>query len=359
MRNQRVLNFRVGLFVLITLSLFVLIVFFLSGEQRFFEKSYTLTTSFTNTAGLIKGAAVRLSGVRIGEVTDIEFSPKPVGDKIITVTMRITKDGMSRISPDAKATIRTEGLLGDKYIEVIPGIEKPLAKIPESLEIESQTPVEFASIIGQSGDLLANIISISESLDKIVKAFGEEENIKNISQTIASVRASSEAIQKNLEAIEKNEGILNTMIYGEKDKKGKAEENALIKLNKAVTKLDTLIDQINRGDGALHDLVYNKQLSSDINSTVANLKDASANLNGEQGVITELRETMSNFREISEMLRGGEGTLGALLIDPSVYDSLKGILGEAQRSRFVRAAMKYFIEQEKAAQAEKDYSSAN
>ncbi len=75
-------------------------------------------------------------------------------------------------------------------------------------------------------------------------------------------------------------------------------------------------------------------------------------------MITELKETMSNFREISEMLKGGEGTLGALLIDPSVYDSLKGILGEAQRSRFVRAAVKYFTEQEKANQ-EKDGSSAN
>ncbi len=352
MRNQRVLNFRVGLFVLITLSLFVLILFFLTGEQRFYEKSYTLTTSFTNTAGLIKGAAVRLSGVRIGAVTDIEFTPNPVGDKVIMVTMKINRDGMSRINPDAKATIRTEGLLGDKYIEVIPGVEKPMAKLPDSLVIESQTPIEFASIIGQSGDLLANIISISESLDKIVKAFGREENINNISKTLASLRASSEAIQNNLEAIEKNDGILNTMIYGEKDKSGKSEENALIKLNKAISKLDNMLNQIDKGDGVLHSLVYNKQLSSDINSTVANLKNATANLNGQDGVITELKETMSNFREISEMLRGGEGTLGALLIDPSVYDSLKGILGEAERSKFVRAAVKYFIEQEKAGQSD-------
>ncbi|MGH7849181.1 MAG: MlaD family protein [Thermodesulfobacteriota bacterium] len=352
MRNQRVLNFRVGLFVLITLSLFVLILFFLTGEQRFFEKSYTLTTSFKNTAGLIKGAAVRLSGVRIGAVTGIEFTPNPGGDKVIMVTMKINREGMSRINPDAKATIRTEGLLGDTYIEVLPGVEKPMAKLPDSLEIESQTPIEFASIIGQSGDLLANIISISESLDKIVKAFSREENINNISKTLASLRASSEAIQKNLEAIENNDGILNTMIYGEKDKSGKPEENALIKLNKAITKLDSMLNQIDKGDGALHDLVYNKELSNDLNSTVANLKNATANLNGQDGVITELKETMSNFREISEMLKGGEGTLGALLIDPSVYDSLKGILGEAERSRFVRAAVKYFIEQEKAGQSD-------
>ena len=60
----------------------------------------------------------------------------------------------------------------------------------------------------------------------------------------------------------------------------------------------------------------------------------------------ELKETMANFNEISEMLRGGEGTLGALIIDPSIYDNLKGILGEAERSKFVRAAVRYLVDQE-------------
>ncbi len=348
MRNQKTLSFRVGLFVLITISLFVLILFFLSGEQRFFEKSYTLNTTFANTAGLIKGAAVRLSGVRIGAVTDIDFAENPLGDKAINVVMKINKDGMERLNPDAKATIRTEGLLGDKYIEIIPGMQPPLAKLPDTLAIESQTPVEFSSIIGQSGDLLSNIISISESLDKIVKAFGQKENIENINQTILSVRRSSEAIQKNLEAIEHNDGILNAMIYGEKDSSGKKiDENAIVKLNRAVSKLDKLINEINTGDGALHDLIYNEELSGDINNTFANIQTATAGLNGEDGVITELKETMTNFKEFSEMLKGGEGTLGALLIDPSVYDSLKGLLGEAERSRFVRAAVRYYIEQGK------------
>ncbi|MEQ9620010.1 MAG: MlaD family protein [Deltaproteobacteria bacterium] len=353
MRNQRVLNFRVGLFVLITLSLFILIAFLLFGEQRFFEKSYTLTTSFKNTAGLIKGAAVRLSGVRIGAVTNIDFAQHPVGDKTINVVMKVNKEGMERLNPDARATIKTEGLLGDKYVEIVPGEEPPLARLPDTLAIESQTPVEFTSIIGQSGDLLANIISISESLDKIVKGFGEDENIKNISKTIASVKASSEAIQENLEAIKKSNGILNTMIYGPKDRSGKKiDENTLVKLNKTIAKLDRVLNQINDGDGTLHSLIYDDKLSNDIDDTMANIKTASAKLNGENGVLTELQETMSNFREVSEMLRGGEGTLGALLIDPSVYDSLKGILGEADRSKFVRAAVRYLIDQEKAEQSE-------
>ncbi len=338
MKNQKSINFRVGLFVLIAVSIFAMILFFLSGEQSYFEQSYTVKTSFKNTAGLIKGAAVRLSGVRIGAVTELGFAKDPVGDKVINVTMLINKDGMGRLNPDAKATIKTEGLLGDKFIEILPGNEPPLTVLPDTLSIESQTPIEFASIIGQSGDLITNVISISESLDKIVKGIGEGKNLENINQTIASIKASSEALQKNMEAVAKGNGILHTMIYGSKDESGgKIDENTLVKLNRTVTKLDTLLSQINEGKGPLHALLYDEKLTGEVDTTLSNLSVTSV----------ELKETMANFNEISEMLRGGEGTLGALIIDPSIYDNLKGILGEAERSKFVRAAVRYLVDQEK------------
>ena len=60
--------------------------------------------------------------------------------------------------------------------------------------------------------------------------------------------------------------------------------------------------------------------------------------------MANLNATTANFRDISESLKGGEGTLGALLIDPSVHDSLKGVLGEAQRSKFIRSAVQYLVE---------------
>ncbi len=341
MKSKNTMNFRVGLFVLITVITLATFIFFLSGEQSYFEKSYRLETSFANTAGLLKGASVRLSGVRIGTVTDINFAEKPVEGNAINVTMKVNREGMQRLSPDAKATIRTEGLLGDKYIDVLQGKKQPLTALPDTLRIEAQNPMEFTSIIGRSGDLLTNVISISESLDKIVKAIGAGENLENINKTIASVRSSSETLQRTLEAIEDGDGLLHTMIYTPKDESGeKTDENVLVKLNKATTKLDNLLNNVNNGDGALHTLIYDKELKDEVNNTISNINEASG----------ELRETLTNFREISEMLRGGEGTLGALLIDPSVYDSLKGVLGEAERSRFVRATVKLLVEKEKARQ---------
>src|SRR3972149_5353071 len=72
MRDQRILNLKVGIFVLLSLVIFFVFIFALGGESGLFKRTYKVQTSFTNTAGLSQGAAVRLSGVLIGSVKEIQ-----------------------------------------------------------------------------------------------------------------------------------------------------------------------------------------------------------------------------------------------------------------------------------------------
>ncbi len=299
-KSHTSLHIKVGLFVFISIIIFVFGVFMISGEKNFFEKKYTVKSYFEDTAGLLPGAYVRLSGVRIGTVTDIYFPESTKGNKI-DVKMEVSREGVKRISEDSKATIRTEGLLGAKYIEIVRGEMPPSEEPQDEIRIESYTPPELQEIIGQSEEFLTNIISISESLDKIVKVFGDEENLENIHLTMRSLKSSAESLQNNMAAIEQKKGMMNTLIYDEK-------------------------------------------FAEDLEGSVSNLNRLTAKLSSDRGVISDLEKTSENLKEITDMLKGGEGTLGALLIDPSVYDSLKGVLGEAERSRFVRTAVKYMVE---------------
>ncbi|MGI9534107.1 MAG: MlaD family protein [Thermodesulfobacteriota bacterium] len=283
MKDYGSIYIKVGLFVFFTILIFFIGIFIISGEQKFFEKEYVVKTYFNNTAGLLPGAYVRLSGVRIGSVSKIDF-PNNINQSLIEVSMKINKQGADRITPDSQATIRTEGLLGAKYIEIVRGEEPPFADINQEMTVNSYTPPELQELIGSSDELLTNLIKISKNLDKVSSVFGDEENLENISQTLSSLRIGSDALQKNLTAIEK-------------------------------------------GNGILHTLIYDKKFNQEFSTTIANLS-----------------ETSANFRDISESLKGGEGTLGALLIDPSIHDSLKGVLGEAQRSKFIRAAVQYLVE---------------
>ncbi|HSE83699.1 MAG TPA: MlaD family protein [Thermodesulfobacteriota bacterium] len=339
MASQRGLNLKVGLFVLITLVSLMVIVFFMSGQSGFFKENYTVETSFNNVAGLAEGASVRLSGMRIGSVERIHF-PEQADEDFIVVRMEVNEEGIERIGPDSVAAIRTEGLLGDKYIEIRGGATRlPKEQIPDVLRINSYTPPELDKLLGQSEELVDNVISISESLDKIVKAFGREENIENISRTLASIR-------RTVEAIETEQGVLHTMIYGRKTEKG-FDKNTLDRLDETINQLNALLKEIRTGEGVLNALLYDQQLRKNFSDSISNINSATQELSGEDGVIIELKETMINLREISERLEGGEGTLGALINDPTVYDQLKGVLGEAERSRFVRSAVKYLIEEGK------------
>jgi phospholipid/cholesterol/gamma-HCH transport system substrate-binding protein len=343
--EPRALKLKVGFFVLVTFIILVVFVFILGGHKALFTRRYNLDTSFTNTAGLNKGAAVRLSGVRIGSVKKIEF-PEDPDINLIKVIMEVNEEGMRRISPDSVATIQTEGLLGDKYIEIIRGRKEPPKQIQNNMQIRGYTPPRVQALIGQSAQLIDNVTNISHSLDKIVKAFGKKENIENINNAISSLSRSAGAIEGILRAVQTRPSVLHTLIYGERDKSGKGfDENTLLRIDDAVTNLNDVILQLRKGSGVFHALIYDKNLSTDLDSTLSNLSSASSQIGGEDGAAAELRKAATNFREITEMLKGGEGTLGALLIDPTVYDQLKGLLGQADRSRFVRAAVKYMLEE--------------
>ena len=130
MNKDKSSSINVGIFVLASIVALIIFIFMLGGDNKLFTRSYKVQTSFTNVAGLSEGASVRLSGVRIGSVKEIKF-PKDTDKNFIVVLMHVKEDGVRRIGTDAIATIKTEGLLGDRYIEIIKGSkESPKEMVP-------------------------------------------------------------------------------------------------------------------------------------------------------------------------------------------------------------------------------------
>ena len=249
MKKERSAQLKVGIFVLVSIAIFVYGVFTISGQEELFEKEYTVKTYFDNTAGLLEGAYVRLSGVGVGSVSSIRFSDDPSLGKV-QVVMEINKRALARVSVDSHATIKTEGLLGAKFVEIVPGQGEGIGKARDGIVIRGYTSPEMQEIISQSEEFVTNLTAISRNLDKIVAAFADEKQ-----------------------------------------------------------------------EGFMHTLIYDEQFAAD------------------------MRSFSSNLAEVSRMIREGEGSVGALVVDPSVHDALKGVLGEAERNRFVRSAVRYMIEE--------------
>jgi len=114
------------------------------GEFSIFdlEKNYSITADFDNVSGLKVGAVVEVAGVSIGKVADIRLGEQGLA----TVTLLI-KQGV-KISADAIASIRTQGLIGDKYIKIIQGAdEEMLAEGGEVFDTESS--IDFEELVSK------------------------------------------------------------------------------------------------------------------------------------------------------------------------------------------------------------------
>ena len=128
----------VGLFMIAGFAGFV----YLSlqfGEFSIFsmEKNYSLTAQFENASGLKQGDTVEISGVLVGKVSNVILDD----DGLATVTLLINKE--VRIGEDAIASIRTQGIIGDKYIRIINGsLEVTLGNNDEIMETESAIDIE-------------------------------------------------------------------------------------------------------------------------------------------------------------------------------------------------------------------------
>jgi phospholipid/cholesterol/gamma-HCH transport system substrate-binding protein len=108
--------FRLGIFIVATLVILSAGVFLIGSKRFLFNSTYTLKADFQNVAGLNNGADVRVGGIHQGTVKEIDLPKRP--DEKVTVVMDLAKSTQDVIKKDSVAAIKTEGLVGNKYVEI-------------------------------------------------------------------------------------------------------------------------------------------------------------------------------------------------------------------------------------------------
>jgi phospholipid/cholesterol/gamma-HCH transport system substrate-binding protein len=127
-----------GIFVMIGIASFTYLAMNIGGVRFTEQPGYTLHARFTNISGLRAGAIIEAAGVRIGTVSTIDFDPDSYE---AIVSMRINQD--VPVQEDAIAAIRTQGIIGEKFIKISPGgFEELLTDGMEIYETESAVSLE-------------------------------------------------------------------------------------------------------------------------------------------------------------------------------------------------------------------------
>src|SRR5437773_2198904 len=107
---------RLGAFIFGTLVILGIGVFLIGDKEFLFSSTYSLKSSFKNVAGLSRGADVRVGGIHKGTIKDILLPSR--SDEDVTIVMKMDRSSRAVLKKDSVASIQTEGLIGDKYLDV-------------------------------------------------------------------------------------------------------------------------------------------------------------------------------------------------------------------------------------------------
>src|SRR5215469_13497051 len=187
------LQLRIGGFILAGLGVFLAIIYLLGAQARYFERKYDLIAEFNQVSGLIEGATVRLAGVQIGRVTNVTLPPQPGGK--VKVTLTIAKRFADRIRRNSEAQIVTQGLLGDKLVEISIGSADSPPLQPGD-HVASIEPFETSQVIAEAGEAGATVKSARRIAEEVEKGhgllhavvYGEPETLRRLNALLASTQ---------------------------------------------------------------------------------------------------------------------------------------------------------------------------
>ncbi len=204
--------FRLGLFIVATLSILTVGIFLIGGNESRFARTYRVRAEFRTVAGLDTGAEVRVGGIHSGTVKRIDLPPRPDGN--VTVVMDLRSATHDVVRKDSVAAIRSEGLLGDKYVEISFGSPEA-GKLKENETLQSEAPFEFSQLMKKADQVLdtakgaaeniqetaGNLSSISAKVNRGQGTVGALINDKTVYKEAA---AGATELQENMEALKHN-----------------------------------------------------------------------------------------------------------------------------------------------------------
>ncbi len=294
MAMQNRSNIKLGILVLAGLFLFILTLYIIGKNQHLFGSNFELKARFENVNGLMKGNNIRFAGIQAGTVKSINI----INDTTIEVIMLIDNAMKPYINKNAKVAVGTEGLIGNKIINIVPAKETaPVAEQGDLLSTQKNINTdEMLQTLDKTNN---NIADISEDLKSTIRRINNSTALWGI--------LNEKSLAANMKA------SLNNI--------SQASANA----NDMVSDLRVIISNVKNGKGSAGALLKDTSLSHNLGEAVENIRTAGEKMNG---VVATLNETV---QDIHREINNGKGTVNALLKDPGLVAKLNASLDNAQK----------------------------
>ena len=214
-------SIRLGFFILLALAILGAGAFLIGSKESLLQANFLVRAQFQNVGGLNEGADVRVGGIRKGTVRHIELPRDPSGK--VTVVMDVAKSTQDVLRDDSVASIKSAGLLGDKFVEISFGTEDR-ALLRSGQTINSEPPLDISEIAGRANHLLDTaqdaVGNIGAIAAKINGGKGTAGAFVNDRTMYDQANASVSAMHDDMEAMKSNfllKGFFNKRGYVDSD----------------------------------------------------------------------------------------------------------------------------------------------
>jgi len=259
---------RLGLFTFIGTVILVLGIFLIGNKDLLFLETFELKAYFPTVEGLRVGAPVRLTGIDVGSIKSIEFIADTTSK--ILVTMKIRKDVQQFIKKDSRASIETEGLVGNKVL-VIYGGSSQVPQVEDGDVLPVKTTVTYAEIVEETQGILNYIKEIAKEFSITLKKVNAGEG--TIGKLLNDKKLYQSLDQATMTANQTMVGLTNSLedITNVVTGLGNNLVNVISGVDSIVKKVDNLVLRVNQGEGVLGALVSDKSAYDSVKAIINNL----------------------------------------------------------------------------------------
>jgi phospholipid/cholesterol/gamma-HCH transport system substrate-binding protein len=332
MSEARSIEVKVGALILVSLVLLGGFVLIMGGLSL--EKTYRLYVDFDNPGGLLSGAAVRIGGVKVGSVKDLEFlggrvDPKTGRRVVVRTEIAVETRVQDSIHQDADFYVTAQGVLGEQFLAINPGSpDKPV--LPEGAEVKGIDPPRLDLFLAKAYELLDTTV----------------EGIKNNRTTLSDIIDNTDGLLKGLnfvvsgnrERIERTLANVEDITVEAKQLTHDARVNYVDN-----PKVLSTVDRVNDLVGRIHE--DSGPMLKDAREALANLNRVSATV-GDPQEQEKIRKTLADIAQLAERanataadaqaiaahIKSGKGTVGALVMDEEIYDDMQEMVRDLKHN---------------------------
>jgi phospholipid/cholesterol/gamma-HCH transport system substrate-binding protein len=307
---------------------------------------YVVKALMSDVNGLKSGAPVRVGGVEVGTVTDVDLGGEGASG-LVEVTMRLDRKVRGRVTTESQATLGSLGLLGEKAVDITASTRGAPVEDGGYLAAAAEDP--FKGLLTDASDSTAHLRRILSRMDAGEGLVGKALRDEELYTRMVDV---STRLQGFMTKIESQTGPLGRLVN---------DREMSQRLSSSVRGIETMVERIESGRGAIGALTRDEELVSDMKGLTSRLHDVADRLQRGEGTAGRMLQDDSLYRRLADLslrldtvlarLERGEGSAGQLLKDPQLYDNLnatikdvRGLVSDVRRDpqKYLRVKVSLF-----------------